>query len=238
MNYLSIYNIIVEKALAEDRRKRKTNDPRYVYYERHHIVPGCIGGLNNKENLVLLTAREHFVIHQLLVKIYPDSHKLVFALRMLCRNNNRNHIRNNKEYSWIKQKIAEELSVSQKGKPGRGHKYAKGHTMSQGEKNGMYGKTQSADAKRKQSEKALERLPEFYDFARLPKTESYKQNLRKVKQIRKYVLMSPEGIETIFDRCQDASIYSGVSCSALMKLAGNRYSFDHCKGWKITTISL
>jgi len=238
MNYLSIYNTIINKALTEDRRKRKLNDLKYMYYERHHIIPKCIGGLNNKENLVLLTAREHFVIHQLLIKIYPSNHKLIFALRMLCRNNNKNHIRNNKEYQWIKQKIAEELSASQKGKPNRGNKYTKGHTMTLGSKNGMYGKTQSDETKKKQSERALERSPEFYDFARLPKTDSHRKNLRKAKQIRKYILTSPEGVETVFDRCQDASDYSGVSCSALIKLAGNRYGFNHCKGWKISILPL
>ena len=31
------------------------------YYEKHHIQPKSLGGSNKKENLVRLTAREHFI---------------------------------------------------------------------------------------------------------------------------------------------------------------------------------
>ena len=31
------------------------------YHERHHIVPRCMDGSNNRENLIDLYAREHFV---------------------------------------------------------------------------------------------------------------------------------------------------------------------------------
>ena len=39
------------------------------YTERHHITPKCIGGDNSAENLVNLTAREHFICHWLLTKM-------------------------------------------------------------------------------------------------------------------------------------------------------------------------
>lgn len=41
------------------------------YYENHHIIPRSLNGSNSSENLVLLTAREHFICHWLLVKIFP-----------------------------------------------------------------------------------------------------------------------------------------------------------------------
>ena len=44
--------------------------------EVHHIVPKCLGGSNKKENLVELTAREHFICHRLLCEIYPKNKKL------------------------------------------------------------------------------------------------------------------------------------------------------------------
>ena len=34
-------------------------------YERHHIIPRSLGGNNLKENIVKLTAQEHFVCHLL-----------------------------------------------------------------------------------------------------------------------------------------------------------------------------
>lgn len=39
------------------------------YTEKHHIIPKSLGGSNKKENLVKLTAREHFVCHCILVNI-------------------------------------------------------------------------------------------------------------------------------------------------------------------------
>ncbi len=49
------------------------------YKERHHILPKSMGGDNSKGNLVDLTAKEHYIIHRLLIKIYPNERKLVYA---------------------------------------------------------------------------------------------------------------------------------------------------------------
>ena len=38
------------------------------YTEKHHIIPKSMGGLDTKENLVVLTAREHYIAHLLLTK--------------------------------------------------------------------------------------------------------------------------------------------------------------------------
>lgn len=74
MNYEKIYNQIIECA-----QNRKLED----YKEKHHIIPKCMGGLNKKENLVELTAREHFLCHRLLVEIYPSNIKLKHALFLM-----------------------------------------------------------------------------------------------------------------------------------------------------------
>lgn len=39
------------------------------YFETHHKVPKCMGGTDDANNLVNLTAREHYIAHLLLVKI-------------------------------------------------------------------------------------------------------------------------------------------------------------------------
>jgi hypothetical protein len=71
MNYTKIYNSLVERA-----KNRKLT----TYKEKHHIIPKCMGGSNKKENLVELTAREHYIAHLLLVKIYPNNSKLKYAM--------------------------------------------------------------------------------------------------------------------------------------------------------------
>ena len=74
MNYQRIYDQIIERA-----RTRQLEG----YVEKHHIVPRCLGGTNNTENIVQLTAREHFICHQLLCEIYPDNDKLKYALYLM-----------------------------------------------------------------------------------------------------------------------------------------------------------
>ena len=49
------------------------------YHERHHIVPRCMGGTDEEENLIDLFAREHFIAHKLLAEEHPDNTKLVYA---------------------------------------------------------------------------------------------------------------------------------------------------------------
>ena len=41
--------------------------------ETHHIIMRSLGGSNDKSNLVNLTLREHYIIHELLVKIYEGT---------------------------------------------------------------------------------------------------------------------------------------------------------------------
>ena len=54
------------------------------YHERHHIIPKCLGGSNDKENLIDLYAREHFIAHQLLAKENPQELKLVQAYNIMA----------------------------------------------------------------------------------------------------------------------------------------------------------
>jgi hypothetical protein len=75
MNYQNIYNQIIER--AKDRKLKG-------YKEKHHIIPKCLGGNNTKENLVELTAREHFLCHRLLCEIYPNNNKLIWALWLMA----------------------------------------------------------------------------------------------------------------------------------------------------------
>lgn len=58
------------------------------YKERHHILPRCMGGTNDEENLIDLYAREHFIAHKLLAKENPDNDKLAYAYwHMAIRRN-------------------------------------------------------------------------------------------------------------------------------------------------------
>jgi hypothetical protein len=95
MDYQKHYNTLIERSKARVLEG---------YVEKHHIIPKCLGGTDDKENLVLLTPEEHFLAHQLLVKIYPDESGLAYAAKMMCVKNP-NQIRNNKLYGWLKKQV-------------------------------------------------------------------------------------------------------------------------------------
>jgi len=63
---------------------------RGVYYEYHHILPGAMGGTLSRDNMVLLTGREHFIAHLLLVKCYPLLNSMRHALWRMV--NSKKHI--------------------------------------------------------------------------------------------------------------------------------------------------
>ena len=58
------------------------------YHERHHIIPKCMGGTNDEENLIDLFAREHFQAHRLLSLENPDKNELVYAWSCMAFVNN------------------------------------------------------------------------------------------------------------------------------------------------------
>jgi hypothetical protein len=74
MNYQRIYDQIIERAKIRQIEG---------YIEKHHITPRCIEGSDDKNNIVQLTAREHFICHMLLCEMYPNEPKLKHALFLM-----------------------------------------------------------------------------------------------------------------------------------------------------------
>lgn len=106
MNYEKHYEKLIERG-----KSRKLE----CYKEKHHIVPRCLGGTDEKENLVELTAREHFIAHILLVKINPRKYGLIKAVNMMCCIGEGQDRSMNRMYGWLREKLSESMSESQKG---------------------------------------------------------------------------------------------------------------------------
>lgn len=95
--YSRWYLNIIFKAKSEKRKKLKKKDnPQYIYYENHHILPRSIfpqyiNLKSNSWNGVLLTAREHFICHALVWKHYKSikytygESKMGLAFNMLSK---------------------------------------------------------------------------------------------------------------------------------------------------------
>ena len=101
MNYQKIYDQIIDRA-----RIRLLE----CYTESHHIVPRCIGGNDTNDNLVNLTPEEHYLAHQLLVKIHPSHHGLAKGAAMMVTGRP-----NNKLYGWLRKRHSIAMSVAQTG---------------------------------------------------------------------------------------------------------------------------
>jgi hypothetical protein len=65
--------------------------PRVIagYSENHHILPRCMKGTDDPNNLIQLTLREHFLAHWLLWKAYPTYLPIVSAFLQMNEKNSK-----------------------------------------------------------------------------------------------------------------------------------------------------
>ena len=94
--YKSWYDSIIQKAYNRNLSS---------YKEKHHILPRCLGGKDNQENLVELTAREHFIVHMLLCKFTKGQARI----KMLYAFNFMSVVRSKYRDYRINSKIAQKL---------------------------------------------------------------------------------------------------------------------------------
>jgi hypothetical protein len=113
MNYSRIYNQIVDNRLK---------NPYNGYTEKHHIIPRSLGGSNFKDNIVRLNAREHFVCHWLLVKMYRGNnisyYKMLKAFNMMCNAHSVQHERYvvfSRIFARYREDLSKALQISQTG---------------------------------------------------------------------------------------------------------------------------
>lgn len=101
MDYQKVYNDLVSFRKSNPLERSET-----VYTEDHHIVPSCMNGSDDPENMVRLTAREHFIAHRLLSKIYPDNARLAYAILLMSRLHNKKIYA--REYDRLKKLISKQ----------------------------------------------------------------------------------------------------------------------------------
>lgn len=133
MNYTRIYESIVLRAQAE-RTERLALKKQGKYFENHHIVPRSLGGKDVLSNMALLTGREHYICHWLLVKMYKSRKfeytKMVYALWLMNLANptmGTTRYKNSRCYEWVRQQVTNQI--------GNNNKIAQS-----GNKNSQYGK--------------------------------------------------------------------------------------------------
>jgi hypothetical protein len=145
--YTKWYYSIINRALS------RTVLP-IIYTEKHHIIPKCLDGSNDIQNIVVLTAREHFICHLLLTKMVEGAARrsMWYASYMMCKGTLRY-----KPTARIYETLRQNMISANKDRPGPN----KGKTFSKEHRDKL-----SLSRKGKSTG---------------PKSEEHKQNLRKPK---------------------------------------------------------
>ena len=78
MNYTKLYEKLIHNA--------KERDMVDGYTEIHHIIPKSEGGSNDKDNLVVLTGREHFIAHKILWMETPTNYSRAATYHMMSNH--------------------------------------------------------------------------------------------------------------------------------------------------------
>jgi len=130
MNYKRVYNNIIEK------RKNNPLDET-EYGELHHIIPRSLGGTDESDNLIRLSAREHFICHALLAEMYEEGSNEWYRMNhafmyMKCSsiNHGDNRYFNSRLYELKRKDFSKVMSE-----------------LNGGENNPFFGKTHTEEAK-------------------------------------------------------------------------------------------
>lgn len=109
MDYQRIYNEFIA-----DRRIKETSLTGYT--EKHHILPRSLGGDNSKENIIRLTAQDHYFAHELIARIYGGGMWNALFLMSLDKSNSAKKAKiKRKQYEIAKIKFSEHQSEKMTG---------------------------------------------------------------------------------------------------------------------------
>jgi hypothetical protein len=106
VDYKRLYELICNR--GKEVRKLE-------YSENHHITPQCMNGSDDPENMTRLTAKEHYLAHWLLYKIYPSNWKISNAFFWMATENKKNSRRiTSTQYERAKIAMSKNCSVRMK----------------------------------------------------------------------------------------------------------------------------
>ncbi|AKF13320.1 MobE homing endonuclease [Sinorhizobium phage phiN3] len=208
------YFQIIDRAKSETRSKGGS-----VYFEEHHIIPSALGGNDETSNLILLTAREHFIAHWLLIKMVSgrDRYKMACALNSMS-NGQRERRQLGSRYYEIAKTIYRESMKGNKHCVGRKLSDETKAKISASRKN----KTMSPETRRKITETNSKR----------------KQSTETRKKIgdanrKTYTLISPTGDSVVVQNMVQFCELNGLSRSHMSSLCNGTYARKTYKGWSI-----
>lgn len=216
--------------IIENAKDRET----IGYSERHHILPRCLNGGNERGNLIRLTAREHFICHWLLIKMTDRINRkpLLYALFAMRTGNRKQYRYSSRITSRVYAILTEEksklvsiqltgrqcspetrlkISLSQKDKPRQLHSQETKAKMSESQK------SRAPDSVETRHRKSLASTGNVPSNKGIPMAEEQKIKLRKPKPPR-----TAEHIENL-----KASIRAGKERRGLVVPGEQIHMNDH-----------
>ena len=145
--YTKWYKLIIESAQLSDRKY----DTRI--HEKHHIVPKSIGGDNTKQNLSILTHKEHYVCHLLLTKMClneSDHRKMLYAFYCMGNKMSKHNHYTSRNFVSVKQQFRDLRSRAMRG--ANNHFYGKTHSEELKQQRRANNPAKRADVRAKMSE--------------------------------------------------------------------------------------
>jgi hypothetical protein len=205
MDYIKHYNNLISTRLllkSQRHQMRKNGE----YFEGHHVLPKSKGGtgissrgLNNK-NIVYLTAREHFLAHWMLWRIYRDRSSALSFHKMISSNKNQNRIKSSRGYEEARLAFSITNKGNDYGKFSKGKKLSENHKNIiskfmkgrwEGEKNPFYGRKHTDEVKIKISQKrklrVLEDVPNYKGDREVIKDGKVLGIFKTTKEVAKFI---------------------------------------------------
>lgn len=119
MDYERVYYALINRAIRETHIGKRVKNYS-CYYEYHHIIPKSLGGGDCDSNLVMLTAKEHYVCHLLLTKKFNpgtmEFAKMLCAFKCMCVSYKHSRmIKNARQFKLYREHFSSVMSILQSG---------------------------------------------------------------------------------------------------------------------------
>ena len=261
-NYFTILSNIAEHNkyytwylnICQSAKTRNAIKGQVISFENHHIIPKSfgLGGEKDPNNLVMLTPREHYIVHMLMARMFNNNYvykkKMIYAIWRLS-NRGISYIPSSRKYEFAKLEMIKLIKLRidsgetrlKKSRPGK--------------LNGMYGKTHTKEVKQKLADLRKKELSgktyeELYGEDRA--SELKKDRSTKLKKYLsnnpgaragsnnsralKYHIISPIGIEfnihgTLKQFCKEHNLsFDGLWTT----LKTGKFTNGKNKGWNIS----
>jgi len=214
------------------------------YTEEHHIIPESLGGLDTKENLVDLTAKEHYTVHHLLIKMLTGSskYKMIHAYHRMTTSNDIKVT--NAQYEIAKKLKSEMMSELHRDKNSYINSVQYRKKQNDGKNKPEVKKKQSDKMKRYYEDvNSVYNTPEYIEkHKKSCNTNEFKQRLSEVRRLSwadsnsKYNnrpdgkripplnnktcrILTPDGHVVITDKLKDYCIDNNLNYTAMMAVA-------------------